>query len=415
MGAMGFTHEHVLHHYTRRLWVWRRDFGSESFWGEKIGAAYAKAGPDATLALDGATLTVRDGAAVRTLDLATVGPLVGEGTFDPPTTPLDKDGQGTPYATYAFAAQMAEVEVDIELGTVKVLRIVAAHETFARMTLAWLSLASLVLAARTEPGRLRRDADLLGDRGVERQVLLDVVVVVLDAQCALGEAWEERDDAADDEHGCHRHGVPARARRPVLRRRSGDRRRGWAEGLWRTQRSGAHPRVRALPLRAFPLRHRSRARAQAVTPAAQPRRSGSILARLDLRAEVSMRRRFVLSVVLAVLAWSGSALAADPVEGEDYLLVQTPLPPADPARIVVTDFFSYACPHCFAFSPDLRSWESKLPPDVVLDRVEPLMRRGAIPQILTRPLIAENRILLPVSQPWSPSSFPPLRRWAANW
>ncbi|HZP98421.1 MAG TPA: acyl-CoA dehydrogenase family protein [Reyranella sp.] len=47
MGAMGFTHEHILHHYTRRLWVWRRDFGSETFWGEKIGAAYAKAGPSA--------------------------------------------------------------------------------------------------------------------------------------------------------------------------------------------------------------------------------------------------------------------------------------------------------------------------------------------------------------------------------
>ncbi len=46
MGAMGFTHEHILHHYTRRLWVWRRDFGSESYWGEKIGAAYAKAGPE---------------------------------------------------------------------------------------------------------------------------------------------------------------------------------------------------------------------------------------------------------------------------------------------------------------------------------------------------------------------------------
>jgi acyl-CoA dehydrogenase len=47
MGAMGFTHEHILHHYTRRLWVWRRDFGSETYWGAKIGAAYAKAGPDA--------------------------------------------------------------------------------------------------------------------------------------------------------------------------------------------------------------------------------------------------------------------------------------------------------------------------------------------------------------------------------
>ncbi len=47
MGAMGFTHEHILHHYTRRLWVWRRDFGSETFWGEKIGTAYAAAGPQA--------------------------------------------------------------------------------------------------------------------------------------------------------------------------------------------------------------------------------------------------------------------------------------------------------------------------------------------------------------------------------
>ena len=36
----------------------------------------------------------------------------GNGTWDPPTTPLDENGQGVPYATYGFAAQMAEVEVD---------------------------------------------------------------------------------------------------------------------------------------------------------------------------------------------------------------------------------------------------------------------------------------------------------------
>ena len=54
--------------------------------------------------------------------------LLGEGRFDPPTTPLDANGQGIPYATYGFAAQMAEVEVDVELGTVKVRRIVAAHD-----------------------------------------------------------------------------------------------------------------------------------------------------------------------------------------------------------------------------------------------------------------------------------------------
>jgi protein dithiol oxidoreductase (disulfide-forming) len=82
-----------------------------------------------------------------------------------------------------------------------------------------------------------------------------------------------------------------------------------------------------------------------------------------------MRRRFLLSMCVAFCVWSGAALAADPVEGTDYLLVQPPLPPAEAGKIVVTDFFSYACPHCFSFSPDLRAWESKLPNDVVLDRV----------------------------------------------
>lgn len=88
----------------------------------------ANTGPDAELSLDGARLSVREGRVVRVIDLAMIGALTGEGRFDPPTTPLDANGQGIPYATYAFAAQMAEVEVDIELGTVRVLRIVAAHD-----------------------------------------------------------------------------------------------------------------------------------------------------------------------------------------------------------------------------------------------------------------------------------------------
>jgi CO/xanthine dehydrogenase Mo-binding subunit len=56
------------------------------------------------------------------------GALIGEGFFDPPTTPLDENGQGVPYATYAFAAQVAVVEVDLDLGTTKVLRLHAAHD-----------------------------------------------------------------------------------------------------------------------------------------------------------------------------------------------------------------------------------------------------------------------------------------------
>ena len=49
-------------------------------------------------------------------------------TYDPPTAPLDEDGQGTPYAVYGYGAQMAEVEVDTRLGTVKVRHIHAAPE-----------------------------------------------------------------------------------------------------------------------------------------------------------------------------------------------------------------------------------------------------------------------------------------------
>ena len=82
----------------------------------------ANAGPDARLALRGGTLFV-DGR-----PLALEAPLEGIGRFDPPTVPLDAEGQGIPYATYGFAAQIAALSVDMELGTVHLSRIVAAHD-----------------------------------------------------------------------------------------------------------------------------------------------------------------------------------------------------------------------------------------------------------------------------------------------
>ncbi len=53
----------------------------------------------------------------------------GEGYFDPETMRLDPEtGQGSPYATYAFATHLAEVEVDTETGRVKVNRVIASHD-----------------------------------------------------------------------------------------------------------------------------------------------------------------------------------------------------------------------------------------------------------------------------------------------
>ena len=51
-----------------------------------------------------------------------------EESYDPPVQPLDENGQGVPYAQFGYAAQMAVVELDMALGTVRVLRMVAAHD-----------------------------------------------------------------------------------------------------------------------------------------------------------------------------------------------------------------------------------------------------------------------------------------------
>ncbi len=41
-GAMGYTHEHQLHHTTRRLWAWRDEYGTEQIWQQQLGAALAR-------------------------------------------------------------------------------------------------------------------------------------------------------------------------------------------------------------------------------------------------------------------------------------------------------------------------------------------------------------------------------------
>lgn len=45
-GAIGFSMEHPLHLFTRRLWAWRDDFGSESAWAVELGARVARWGAD---------------------------------------------------------------------------------------------------------------------------------------------------------------------------------------------------------------------------------------------------------------------------------------------------------------------------------------------------------------------------------
>ena len=89
---------------------------------------------EATIRLDGTAIVISDGSATRRIELAEMPAdefgyvLRAEESFDPPTVPLDENGQGTPYAVYGYGAQVAEIEVDLQLGKVKVIRITAAHD-----------------------------------------------------------------------------------------------------------------------------------------------------------------------------------------------------------------------------------------------------------------------------------------------
>jgi acyl-CoA dehydrogenase len=46
-GAIGITAEHVLHHFTQRLWAWRAEYGSEAQWARKLGQWAIEVGPEA--------------------------------------------------------------------------------------------------------------------------------------------------------------------------------------------------------------------------------------------------------------------------------------------------------------------------------------------------------------------------------
>ncbi|TPM44678.1 2Fe-2S iron-sulfur cluster binding domain-containing protein [Mesorhizobium sp. B2-3-2] len=95
---------------------------------------FANVSQKASLQLDGPAIVIREGEATRRIDLGSLDEdgdgfvFRAEETYDPPTLPLDAKGQGKPYAVYGYGAQIAELEVDLKLGTVKLVKITAAHD-----------------------------------------------------------------------------------------------------------------------------------------------------------------------------------------------------------------------------------------------------------------------------------------------
>jgi len=81
-----------------------------------------------------------------------------------------------------------------------------------------------------------------------------------------------------------------------------------------------------------------------------------------------MKFQVPLALVATLSLAAPVATAVDPVEGKDYFRINPVVPTSDATKIVVTEYFSYQCPHCFTFAKPFAAWSARLPQDVKADR-----------------------------------------------
>jgi thiol:disulfide interchange protein DsbA len=76
------------------------------------------------------------------------------------------------------------------------------------------------------------------------------------------------------------------------------------------------------------------------------------------------------AVTFAVVAGHSTGVVAQDQyqEGVHYDLIEPAIHTGISDRVVVTEFFSYGCGHCYNFEPLLESFESRLPEGVVVQR-----------------------------------------------
>ena len=83
-------------------------------------------------------------------------------------------------------------------------------------------------------------------------------------------------------------------------------------------------------------------------------------------------------VMLAAALFASGALADDAktlVEGTDYYKIDPPVA-SDPHKVIVTEVFSYACPHCAHFEPYVDQLKSQLPAGVEFDLLPAVFQPG---------------------------------------
>jgi CO/xanthine dehydrogenase Mo-binding subunit/aerobic-type carbon monoxide dehydrogenase small subunit (CoxS/CutS family) len=119
----------------------------------------------------------------------------GEETYDPPTEPLNDQGQGKPYAVFGYGAQIVELTVDMALGTVKLDRLTAAHDVGRAINPQLIegqieggSAQGIGMALMEEyiPGRTENLHDYLIPTFGDMPIVENIIVEVADAEGPYG-------------------------------------------------------------------------------------------------------------------------------------------------------------------------------------------------------------------------------------
>jgi thiol:disulfide interchange protein DsbA len=91
-------------------------------------------------------------------------------------------------------------------------------------------------------------------------------------------------------------------------------------------------------------------------------------------------KHVLAALSLTLLAATAGASPANPQNGVDYRTLDKPQQTDSGKKVEVTEFFWYACPHCYALEPSLADWVKKQGDKIVFKRVPVAFRDSFVPQ-----------------------------------
>lgn len=83
-------------------------------------------------------------------------------------------------------------------------------------------------------------------------------------------------------------------------------------------------------------------------------------------------RNLIFGAALALSGLFGLTAQAEPVAGQQYVQLNSPVPVSKPGQVEVVELFWYGCPHCYQFEATLNPWVEQLPDDVNFVRIPAL-------------------------------------------